>query len=184
MSLTWLQDDQGTFWLLTLNLCGSRHTHLENVSNLSNLRMSLMFEICLTFTERKAKIMLLSPNMRPFCWRHSGSIADRWAGWITISPPLCSRLPARVGTQWVQMSYGPQMVSSSRLYRDNPGLIVHSSRKWFRRVGSRSCFQSRGQSTPINLNWGNLPARAGRPSCELDPLEIFENQDHLEIVEC
>ena len=85
--------------------------------------MSLMFEICLTFTPRKAKIMLLSPNMRPFCWRHRGSIADRSPGWITISPPPLSlsavRLPARVGTQWVQMSYGPQMVSSSRLYRDN-----------------------------------------------------------------
>ena len=61
-----------------------------------------MFEICLTFTEGKAKIMLLSPNMRPFCWRHSGSIADRSAGWITISLSL-SEAGSRPG--WVHNGY-------------------------------------------------------------------------------
>ena len=116
MSLTWLQDDQGTFWLLTLNLCGSRHAHLENVSNLSNLRMSLMFEICLTFTEGKAKIMLLSPNMRPFCWRHSGSIADRSAGWITISPSLSA--------------------AGSRPWWVHNGYKCLTALKWFHQAGS------------------------------------------------
>ena len=140
------------------------HTHLENVRNLSNLRdVPDVWDLSdfhrregednVTFTQYAA-VLLETQRI------HRGPF-----GWLDNHLPLalCSRLPALVGTQWVQMSYGPQMVSSSRLYRDNPGRIVHNgdpSRKWFRRVESTSCFQSPAQSTPINLNWGNLLVRA------------------------
>ena len=132
----------------------------ENVSNLSNLRIvpdvwdlsdfhRREGEDNVTFTQYAAVLLETQRIHRgPFAW---------------LDNHLSPWLPARLGTQWVQMSYGPQMVSSSRLYRDNPGLIHNRdpSRKWFRRVESRSCFQSTGQSTPINLNWGNLLVRAG-----------------------
>ena len=50
---------------------------------------------------------------------------------------------------------------------------IGMSRKCFRRVASRSWFQSTAQLTPINLNWGNLLAYywAGWPICKLALME-------------
>ena len=134
-----------------------------------------MLEICLTFTPRKAKIMLLSPNMRPFCWRHRGSIADRSAGWITISLLLSAgRLPARVHNGYKCLTALKWFHQAGSIEITLAWLsTIGMSRKCFRRVASRSWFQSTAQSTPINLNWGNLLAYywAGWPTCKLALIE-------------
>ena len=134
-----------------------------------------MLEICLTFTPRKAKIMLLSPNMRPFCWRHRGSIADRSAGWITISLLLSAgRLPARVHNGYKCLTALKWFHQAGSIEITLAWLsTIGMSRKCFRRVASRSWFQSTAQSTPINLNWGNLLAYdwVGWPTCKLALME-------------
>ena len=114
-------DPYVTCWLLTLNFC-ARQTR-ENFSNLCNLWIDVpdVWDLSdfhptegednVTFTQYAAVLLETQGIHRgPFAWLDNH-----------LPPPSLSAawLPARVGTQWVQMSYGPQMVSSSRLYRDN-----------------------------------------------------------------